>query len=72
MGENVEWNDFKYKFRNMINKPLRTVKRNKTGTAYDIVTWIARALLGNGLVNTPRPNTHKVTIEDSPFLYNDL
>jgi hypothetical protein len=26
------------------------------------VTWMARALLGKGPVNTPRPNTHKATI----------
>jgi hypothetical protein len=25
---------------------------------------MARALLGNGQVNTPRPNTHKTTMED--------
>jgi hypothetical protein len=29
-----------------------------------IVTRMARALLGNGPVNTPRPNTHKATMED--------
>jgi hypothetical protein len=29
-----------------------------------VVTWMARALLGNGPVNTPRPNTHKATMED--------
>jgi hypothetical protein len=28
------------------------------------VTWMARALLGNGPLNTPRPNTHKATMED--------
>jgi hypothetical protein len=27
-------------------------------------TWMARALLGSGPVNTPRPNTHKATMED--------
>jgi hypothetical protein len=37
-----------------------------------IVTWKARALLGNGPVKTPRPNTHKATIEKSPFLCNDV
>jgi hypothetical protein len=36
-----------------------------------IVTCMARPLLGNGPVNTPRPNTHKATIEESPFLGND-
>jgi hypothetical protein len=29
-----------------------------------IVTWMARSLLGNGLINTPRPNIHKATMED--------
>jgi hypothetical protein len=29
-----------------------------------MVTWIARTLLGNGPVNTPRPNTRKATMED--------
>jgi hypothetical protein len=28
------------------------------------VTWMARALLGNGPVNTPQPNTRKATVED--------
>jgi hypothetical protein len=37
-----------------------------------IVTWMARALLGNGPENTPRLNTHKATKEQSPFLDNDL
>jgi hypothetical protein len=32
--------------------------------AINNVTWMARALLGNGPVNTPRPNTHKETMED--------
>jgi hypothetical protein len=39
---------------------------------YDIVTWMARTLLGNGPVNTPRPNTRKAVIEEWPFLCNDL
>jgi hypothetical protein len=30
------------------------------------VMWMAKALLGNGPVNTPRPNTHKATMEDVP------
>jgi hypothetical protein len=29
-----------------------------------IVTWMAKALLGNGVINTPRPNTRKATLED--------
>jgi hypothetical protein len=29
-----------------------------------IITWMARTLLGNGPVNTPRPNTHKATMEE--------
>jgi hypothetical protein len=37
-----------------------------------IVTWMARALLGNAPANTSRPNKHKATIEESPFLCNDL
>jgi hypothetical protein len=28
------------------------------------ITWMARALLGNGPVNTPRPNTYKAAMED--------
>jgi hypothetical protein len=47
----------------------RLVDSNAVNVAtvqYDvnIVTWMARALLGNGPVNTPRPNTHKETMED--------
>jgi hypothetical protein len=29
-----------------------------------IVTWMVTALLGNGPINTSRPNTHKATTED--------
>jgi hypothetical protein len=29
-------------------------------------------MLGNGPVNTSRPNTRKATIEESPFLCDDL
>jgi hypothetical protein len=32
--------------------------------SYHIVTWMSRVSLGNGPVNTPRPNTHKATMED--------
>jgi hypothetical protein len=34
------------------------------GTNHCIVTWMARALLGSGPVNTLQPNTHKATMED--------
>jgi hypothetical protein len=30
----------------------------------DSVTWMAKALLDNGAVNTPRQNTHKATMDD--------
>jgi hypothetical protein len=48
--------------------PGRTGRRWKDNN----VTWMARALLGDGPVNTPLPNTRKTTIENSPFLCSDL
>jgi hypothetical protein len=37
-----------------------------------IVTWTARALLGNGAVVIPRPKTQKATTEELPFLHNEM
>jgi hypothetical protein len=44
------------------SKIEQNIYSDMTSNTDDIVMWMARALLGNGPVNTPRPNTHKVTI----------
>jgi hypothetical protein len=55
-------------YRILVGKPEGEIPLGRPRRRWvdSIVTWMARALLRNGPINTPRPNTHKATIKDVP------
>jgi hypothetical protein len=52
-------------YKILVGKPegKSTLGRPRCRWVYNILTWNARTLLGNGPVNISRPNTHKTTME---------
>jgi hypothetical protein len=61
-------------YRILVGKPGGKKSLGRPGVRWEDnpETWMIRALLRNGQVKTPRQNTHKATIVESPFLCNDL